>query len=49
MEIAFGTFERRVSLPYATDPEKAKVEKEDGFIRITLPKTKEKERIIDIE
>jgi len=49
MEITFGTFERRISLPYATDPEKAVVNKEDGFIRITLPKAKEKERIIDIE
>jgi len=49
MEITFGTFERRISLPYATDPEKATVEKEDGFIQITLPKIQEEERIIDIE
>jgi HSP20 family protein len=49
MEISFGTFERRINLPYPTDPEKAIVKKEDGFIQITLPKTKEKERIIDIE
>jgi HSP20 family protein len=50
MEIAFGTFERRINLPYATDPEEAMVKKEDGFIQITLPKIKEeKERIIDIE
>ena len=50
MEIAFGTFERRVNLPYPTDPEKAVVEKKDGFIQITLPKVREEEeRIIDIE
>ncbi len=50
MEIAFGSFERRISLPYAADPEKAMVKKEDGFIQITLPKIKKaKERIIDIE
>lgn len=50
MEIAFGTFERRISLPYSTDAEKAVVKKEDGFIQITLPKfEEEKEKIIDIE
>jgi HSP20 family protein len=49
MEIVFGTFERRISLPYTTDPKNAIVKKEDGFIQITLPKIKEKERIIDIE
>ncbi len=49
MEIAFGTFERRVNLPYPTDPGKAIVKKEDGFIQITLPKAKEEEKIIDIE
>lgn len=50
MEIAFGTFERRVNLPYPTDPKKAVVEKKDGFIQITLPKVREEEeRIIDIE
>ncbi len=50
MEIAFGSFERRINLPYPTDPEKAMVKKEDGFIQITLPKIKkEEERIIDIE
>lgn len=49
MEISFGSFERRINLPYTTDPEKAVVKKEDGFIQITLPKTKEKERIIEIE
>jgi HSP20 family protein len=50
MEIPFGTFERRISLPYPTDPQRAVVEKEDGFIQITLPKIdEEKERIIHIE
>jgi HSP20 family protein len=50
IEIAFGIFERRISLPYSTDAEKAVVEKEDGFIQITLPKfEEEKEKIIDIE
>ncbi len=50
MEIAFGAFERRINLPYATSSEKAVVNKEDGFIRITLPKEKEiEEKIIDIE
>jgi len=50
MEIAFGPFERRISLPYFTDVEKAVVEKEDGFIRINLPKLEEEEeKIIDIE
>ncbi len=50
MEIAFGTFERRISLPYVTDAEKAVVKKDDGFIRITLPKLEEdEEKIIDIE
>jgi HSP20 family protein len=50
MEIPFGTFERRINLPYPTDPQRAVVEKEDGFIQITLPKIdEEKERIIHIE
>jgi len=49
MEISFGAFERRISLPYAADAEKALVKKEDGFILITLPKFEEEERIIDIE
>ncbi len=49
MEIAFGTFQRRINLPYPTDSEKAIVKKEDGFIQITLPKAKEEEKIIDIE
>jgi HSP20 family protein len=49
MEISFGTFERRISLPYETDAKKALVKKEDGFILITLPKFEEEERIIDIE
>jgi len=52
MEIAFGAFERRINLPYPTDPENAVVEKKDGFIQITLPKIKKEEkeeRIIDIE
>lgn len=49
MEITFGTFERRISLPYFTNAEKAVVKKEDGFIRIDLPKLEEEEKIIDIE
>jgi HSP20 family protein len=50
MEIPFGTFERRINLPYPTDPERAVVEKKDGFIQIILPKIDgEEERIIDIE
>lgn len=49
MEIAFGSFERRISLPYAMDAKNAVVKKEDGFIQITLPKSKEVERIIDVE
>jgi HSP20 family protein len=50
MEIPFGTFERRINLPYPTDPQRVVVEKEDGFIQITLPKIyEEKERIIHIE
>lgn len=50
MEIAFGNFERRVNLPYPTDPQRAVVKKEDGFIQITLPKVEEEEeKIIDIE
>lgn len=49
MEIAFGSFERRINLPYPTDAEKAIVKKEDGFIQITLPKAEEEEKVIDIE
>ncbi|MEO0293100.1 MAG: Hsp20/alpha crystallin family protein [candidate division WOR-3 bacterium] len=50
MEIPFGSFERRIKLPYPiTEPEKAMVRKEEGFIQIILPKTPEKEKIIEIE
>lgn len=38
IEISFGTFERRIKLPYEVDAEKAVVKTKDGFVEIILPK-----------
>ncbi|MEA1913202.1 MAG: Hsp20/alpha crystallin family protein [candidate division WOR-3 bacterium] len=49
MEIPFGTFERRINLPYDVDAEKTVVKNEDGFIQIILLKAPSEEKIIEIE
>ena len=50
IEIAFGTFERRITLPCEVDAEKAVVTTKDGFIQIVLPKVPPSiEKIIEIE
>lgn len=38
IEISFGTFERRIKLPYEVDAEKAVVKTKEGFVQIVLPK-----------
>lgn len=49
MEIPFGSFERRISLPCEVDTDKASVTTDKGFIQIVLPKSPVVERIIKIE
>lgn len=50
IEISFGTFERRITLPCEVDAEKAVVTTKDGFIQIVLPKAPSSiEKIIEIE
>lgn len=49
MEISFGIFERRITLPYEVDTEKAIVTTKEGFIQIILPKVPTVEKVIEIE
>ena len=37
-EISYGTFERSISLPYSVDVEKTSATRENGVLRIVLPK-----------
>jgi len=49
IEISFGTFQRRISLPCEVDTDKAVVTTKDGFIQIVLPKVPSIEKVIKIE
>jgi len=40
-EVAYGSFERRVTLPDGTDPEKIKASFKNGVIEVTMPIGKE--------
>jgi HSP20 family protein len=44
VERSFGSFQRSVRLPYATDPEKVEASFENGVLTIRLPKTEQQER-----
>ncbi len=49
MEIDFGNFERVVRLPVEVEHSGARVETENGFIKVYLPKKVYVERVIEIE
>jgi HSP20 family protein len=49
IEISFGAFQRRISLPCEVDTDKAVVTTKDGFIQIVLPKVPSVEKVIKIE
>lgn len=49
MEISFGTFERRISLPYKIDTDRALVKNKEGFIQIILPRVESDRKVIEIE
>ena len=40
-EVAYGSFERRLTLPEGTDPEKVKASFKNGVIEVTMPIGKE--------
>ncbi len=49
IEISFGTFERKITLPYEVDANQAIVTTKDGFVQIILPKAPSVEKVIEIE
>ena len=49
MEIDFGEFNRTITIPVPIDEKNAKVENENGFLKIILPKKLPVEKIIKIE
>ena len=49
MEIYFGKFERWIHFPFPVEKEKAKIEFNDGIVRVTIKRKQKKERIIPIE
>ncbi|MFW5923291.1 MAG: Hsp20/alpha crystallin family protein [Planctomycetota bacterium] len=44
MEIRNGYFERRIMVRKAIDPERAEAEYVDGFLRVRIPKVKERKK-----
>jgi HSP20 family molecular chaperone IbpA len=49
MEIAFGPFERSLSIPVPFEREQVAAHLADGFLRVTLPKRVPAKREIEIE
>lgn len=49
MEIAFGPFERSLSIPIPFEREQVAAHLADGFLRVTLPKRLPAKRQIEIE
>ena len=49
MEIDFGAFERVIMLPVEVEYAGARVETENGFLKVYLPKKVKVERIIEVE
>ena len=49
MEIAFGPFERSLSIPVPFEREQVAAHLADGFLRVTLPKRLPAKRQIEIE
>lgn len=49
MEIDFGSFQKRIHIPFAVDKDRATSEYKDGLLKINLPKaTKELRKSIEI-
>lgn len=44
VECSYGTFQRSMRLPYATDPDQVQATFENGVLTVTLPKNQAKER-----
>jgi HSP20 family protein len=49
MEIAFGPFERTLSIPVPFEREQVAAHLADGFLRVTLPKRVAAKRAVEVE
>lgn len=49
MEIAFGPFEREIRIGVPFDRERVNARLEDGFLAVTLPKTRPVRREVTVE
>ena len=49
MEIAYGTFERVISLPFDIDPDRIRASFQDGFLNIEIPRTEASSRQVPID